>query len=415
MQTSRRFQLSAILLLVLLLLLAACGNTATPTTNEPTDSSEPVEQAEATQPVSETTPEPEADPETTTESEAYPEPEAQAYPEPEADPEPQADPEPVSTEEAMEENLEGAELVVYSGRNEELVGPLIEQFEEESGIEVSVRYGNTAEMAATILEEGSNSPADVYYGQDAGALGALALEGRLQALPEETLGQVEERFRDPNGQWVGTSGRARVVVYNTEALSEEELPESIHDFTDPAWSGRIGWAPTNASFQAFITALRVTEGEEAARAWLEGIQTNEPRVYDNNDAVLQAVASGEIEVGFVNHYYLFRQLEEQGEDYPARNYFFQNGDIGGLINVAGVGIVDTAPHQEAAEAFVNFLLTEEAQQYFSDETKEYPLVAGIESDPMLPALSDIQTPEINLSDLDDLQGTLDLLQELGIL
>ncbi|HEX8683706.1 MAG TPA: extracellular solute-binding protein [Ardenticatenaceae bacterium] len=404
MQTSRRFQLSTILLLVLLLVLAACGNTATPTTSEPTDSGEPV---------TETTPEPEADPETTTDGEAYPAPEADS--EAQAYPEPEADPEPVGTEEAMEENLEGAELVVYSGRNEELVGPLIEQFEEESGIEVSVRYGNTAEMAATILEEGSNSPADVYYGQDAGALGALALEGRLQTLPEETLGQVEERFRDPNGQWVGTSGRARVIVYNTEALSEEELPESIHDFTDPAWSGRIGWAPTNASFQAFVTALRVTEGEDAARAWLEGIQANEPRVYDNNDAVLQAVASGEIEVGFVNHYYLFRQLEEQGEDYPARNYFFQNGDIGGLINVAGVGIVDTAPHQEAAEAFVNFLLTEEAQQYFSDETKEYPLVAGVEPDPMLPALSEIETPEINLSDLDDLQGTLDLLQELGIL
>jgi len=309
----------------------------------------------------------------------------------------------------------GEGLVVYSGRNEELVGPIIERFEEQSGVDVEVRYGDTAELAATILEEGQNSPADVFFSQDAGALGALTNEGILSPLPEEALSQVEERFRDPNGEWVGVSGRARVVAYNTEALSEEELPGSILEFTDPEWSGRIGWAPTNGSFQAFVTALRVIEGEDAAREWLEGVQANDPRRYDNNLAILEGVTSGEIEVGFVNHYYLFQLQEESGGNVPAANYFFQNGDPGSLVNVAGIGILNTADNTPEAEEFLQFLLSEEAQSYFADETFEYPLIAGVPTNEELVPLSEIQTPNVDLGNLDDLEGTLDLLRETGVL
>jgi iron(III) transport system substrate-binding protein len=307
------------------------------------------------------------------------------------------------------------ELVVYSGRGESLVGPLIEQFTRDTGISVSVRYGDTAEMAALILEEGDNSPADVYYGQDAGALGALAAAGRLSALPEATVGLVEARFRSPEGLWVGTSGRARVVVYNTTKLTEADLPASIDGFTDPAWKGRIGWAPTNGSFQAFVTAYRVLEGDDAARAWLEGILANEPRVYENNTAIVQAVADGEIDAGFVNHYYLYRFLAEQGEAFPARNYYPQGGDVGALINIAGVGILNTAKNRSAAETFVNYLLSAPAQQYFADETFEYPLIAGIDVNPLITPLDAIATPQIDLSALEDLEGTLTLLQETGVL
>ena len=306
-------------------------------------------------------------------------------------------------------------LVVYSGRNQELVGPIIERFEEESGIDVEVRYGDTAELAATILEEGENSPADVFFAQDAGALGAVADRGLLSPLPEGALGRVDEQFRSPEGEWVGVSGRARVVAYNTEALSEEDLPGSIFGFTEPQWEGRIGWAPTNGSFQAFVTALRVIEGEDAARQWLEGIQANDPQVYENNIAILESVASGEVDIGFVNHYYLFRKLEEQGEGFPARNYYLKNGDPGALVNVAGVGILRTADNSEGARRFVEFLLSEEAQQYFANETFEYPLVESIPINEDLVPLSEIETPNIDLSNLDDLEGTLDLLRETGVL
>jgi iron(III) transport system substrate-binding protein len=306
-------------------------------------------------------------------------------------------------------------VTVYSGRSEELVGPLIEEFTTKTGLEAKVEYAGTTDLAATIVEEGDASPADVFFAQDAGALGAVAAEGRLAPLPAKTLGRVDERFVSDDGQWVGVSGRARVVIYDTRTLEEAELPNAIEGFTDPSWKGRIGWAPTNASLQSFVTAFRVLKGDDAARTWLEGIQANEPKVYDGNDAVLAAVAAGEIEVGFVNHYYLMRQLAEQGDSFPVRNHFLPGGDPGSLVNVAGAGILSSAPNAAGAQAFVDFLLTDESQAYFAEETFEYPLVPGVAADPALPALTEIQSPDIDLSDLADLQGTLDLMQAAGVL
>jgi iron(III) transport system substrate-binding protein len=306
-------------------------------------------------------------------------------------------------------------LTIYSGRSEELVAPVIEQFTEATGIEAEVRYGDTAEQAATILEEGTNSPADVFFAQDAGALGAVAAEASTATLPQELLDRVDQRFRSPDGHWVGVSGRARVVVYSTERVQESDLPDSILDFTDPAWKGRLGWAPTNGSFQAFVTALRVTEGEEAARAWLEGIQENEPEVFEGNLPIVEAVAAGDIDAGFVNHYYLLGQLAEQGDDYPAANHFLSGGDPGALVNVAGVTILATTDQPSGANEFVDYLLSPEAQEYFATETYEYPLIEGVTPDPQLPPLAEIESPDIDLSDLQDLEGTLDLLADVGVL
>jgi iron(III) transport system substrate-binding protein len=306
-------------------------------------------------------------------------------------------------------------LTVYSGRSESLVGPLLERFEQETGIDVEVNYASTAELAATILEEGDASPADVFFGQDAGALGALAAEGLLAALPHETLDAVEARFRSPDGTWVGVSGRARVVAYDSRVHEDDDVPDEIAAFTDPAWKGKIGWAPTNASFQAFVTAFRVMAGDDAAKAWLEGIQANDPKVYDGNDAVLNAIAAGEIEVGFINHYYLMVALAEQGDSFPVRNHFLSGDDPGALVNVAGAGVLNTAANPAAAQAFVDYLLSEESQQYFATETQEYPLVAGVPANPELPPLAEIASPDIDLSDLADLEGTLRLIQEAGVL
>lgn len=306
-------------------------------------------------------------------------------------------------------------ITVYSGRNEELVGPLIERFEEQTGVRVEVRYADTAELASLLLEEGANTPADVYFAQDAGALGAVADAGLLAQLPQTLLDKVPAAFRDPGGAWVGASGRARVVVYDPGDVEESALPESIDGFTDPAWKGRLGWAPTNGSFQAFVTAYRVLRGDEAARQWLAGIQANEPRVYDGNTPIVQAVADGEIDAGFVNHYYLLRLTAEHGGDFPPRNYFLPASDPGSLVNVAGVGVLAASDQQEGARRFGEFLLSEESQRYFAEQTYEYPLIAGVERPAGLPALEELDVPEIDLSDLADLQGTLRLMQEVGVL
>jgi iron(III) transport system substrate-binding protein len=309
----------------------------------------------------------------------------------------------------------GGTLTIYSGRSQELFGPLVERFRQQTGVNVQVKYAGTSELAATILEEGDRSPADIFFAQDAGALGALARENRLAGLPTATLDRVESRFHSPDGTWVGVSGRARVVAYDSRVLDAADLPASILDFADPDWKGRIGWAPTNGSFQAFVTALRVINGDEAAREWLQRMQANEPRVYEGNSQALEAVAAGEVQVAFINHYYLLRQLEEQGESYPVRNHFFTGDDPGALVNVAGAAILTTAPNPTAALAFLEFLLGEESQRYFSDETFEYPLVPGIPADERLVPLADIDSPDIDLSDLADLEGTLRLMQEAGVL
>ncbi|NJD27854.1 MAG: iron ABC transporter substrate-binding protein [Chloroflexi bacterium] len=315
---------------------------------------------------------------------------------------------------AQPTNGASGSLTVYSGRSESLVAPLIERFRTETGIDVQVKYGDTAELASTILEEGDASPADVFFAQDAGALGALADEGRLAALPPDLLERVDSRFRSPDGVWVGVSGRARVAAYNPDLVGETELPSSILEFTDPKWKGRLGWAPTNGSFQAFVSALRVLEGDDAARAWLEGIQANEPRVYEGNDPALSAVAAGEVHVAFINHYYLMRRLAEEAE-ISARNHFFLAGDPGALVNVAGAGILTTADQADAARTFIEYLLNDESQGYFAEETFEYPLVPGIPADSRLVPLEDIESPDIDLSDLSDLEGTLALLREAGVL
>jgi iron(III) transport system substrate-binding protein len=310
---------------------------------------------------------------------------------------------------------QGVALTVYSGRSQDLVAPILDQFMKGTGIQVRVRYGETAELAATIMEEGSNSPADLYFAQDAGALGALAFAGRLRRLPDSTLQRVEPRFRSANGQWVGVSGRARVVVYNTRRLSMRDLPASIADFTHPKWRGLIGWAPTNGSFQAHVTAMRLRWGDERTKRWLAGIKANGARMYRNNTAIVAAVGSGEIDVGFVNHYYLFQFLAERGASFPARNYYFPGPDVGNLINVAGVGILDSSRQPQLAQRLVEFLVTPEAQQYFAHKTFEYPLVAGIPTNPLLLPLSQIKTPNVDLNHLQALEQTLRLLREAGIL
>ncbi len=322
-----------------------------------------------------------------------------------------ADPEP----EASEDGGEDAQLVVYSGRSESLVAPIIEQFTEATGIQAQVRYGSTAEMAATLLEEGENSPADVFWAQDPGGLGAVAEAGLLALLSQDILSLVDARYQSPNGDWVGISGRARVVVYNTQTLTPEDLPTDISGFTDPQWKGRIGWVPTNSSFQTMVTAMRWAWGEDETRAWLESIVANEPTAYENNTAVVAAVGAGEVEVGFVNHYYLFRFLAEEGEDFPARNYFFPNGGPESLVMVSGAGILASSQNTANAERFIEFLLSVDAQQYFADETFEYPLVTGVQVNALLTPLAQLNAFDIALGDLADLQGTIALLQEVGIL
>lgn len=307
------------------------------------------------------------------------------------------------------------ELVIYSGRNENLVRPILEQFEEESGIKISVRYGDTAEMAAAILEEGDNTRADVFLSQDAGALAALAERDLLAELPETSLEVVAERFRDPEGRWVGLSGRARVFAYNTEKLTEADVPDDVFELTQPEWNGRVGLPPTNASFIAFVSAMTEQYGRDRTKQFLTDLKANGLKTFDNNIVTIEAVADGEIDLGLVNHYYLYSEFEER-PDLPVANFYpGQRSGDGTFVNVAGVGIIEGTDQAEAAQEFIDFMLGVEAQEYFSEETTEYPLRDGVEADENLPPLGSIKTIDVPLADLGkDLEASLDLINEVGL-
>lgn len=302
-------------------------------------------------------------------------------------------------------------LTVYSGHNEEFIEPVVADFEAETGHQVAVLYGDTGEMATLLLERGG-IPADVFLAQNAGALGTLAQAGRFARLPDDVLDRVEARFRSPDGFWVGVTGRVRVAAYNTDNVAEAELPASVFALTEPEWRGRVGWAPENGSFQAFVSAMRLVEGEARTRGWLASMVANGVRTFPDNSAQLEALGRGELDLGLVNHYYLHRYLAEEGDDFPVRNHYFADADLGTLANVTGVGVLAEGRNLEVAEQLVAYLLTRDAQQHFTTTVYEYPLISGVETNVTLEPLTDIVTPELNLADL-GLAGTPELLEEVG--
>jgi iron(III) transport system substrate-binding protein len=303
-------------------------------------------------------------------------------------------------------------LTIYSGRSKKLIDPLIQQFEQKTGIKTEIRYASTSELAATLQEEGKNSPADVFLAQDAGALGAIQKAGLATKLPDNLLNKVEPRFHSPDGMWVGVSGRVRTLDYNTKLVKPADLPATVFGLTEAKWKGKVGWAPTNGSFQAFVTALRASVGEARTKEWLEAMKANDTKIYENNVQILDAIAKGEVTVGLVNHYYLEGRKKEEPQ-VPVAHHFVQ--DVGSMVNVAGVAILNTSKHREAADKFVAFLLTPESQQYFAQETYEYPLAKGVKPATNIKSLTEVKTPKLDLSNLDDLKGTLKLLEETGVL
>jgi iron(III) transport system substrate-binding protein len=313
----------------------------------------------------------------------------------------------------------GAEkLVVYSGRSKSLVAPIFGQFEKETGIKVEVKYGNTPELALTLREEGARSPADVFWSQDAGALGAVQKANLLADLPADIVASVPPQFRHSDGKWVAASARARVLAYSSKRVKPETLPKSVFDLTDPRFKGKVGWAPANASFQAFITAMRKVHGEEKTKQWLLDMKANAPHSFASNAPIIQAIMSGEIDYGLPNHYYLLGFKKADDVHIPVNQTFFAPGDVGNLVNVAGVGILASSKHKEAAEKFIRFLLTPIAQQYFSSDTLEYPVITtGIIPNPSLLAPDQLTklAPPVSLDDLNDLEGTLALLRSVGLL
>lgn len=308
-------------------------------------------------------------------------------------------------------------LTIYSGRDERLVKPIMDRFTRDTGIQLNVRYASSTALATQLVEEGRNSPADVYWSQEPGTLGLVGARGLLRRLPQKTVGKVPSRFATPSRRWVGTSGRSRVLVYNTQELTAQQLPTSVWGLANERWKGKIGIAPTNASFQAFLGATIHLHGEARVRDWLRGLQANDVKFLANNTAVVQAVGRGDVQVGLVNHYYLYNLLAET-PNLPVRNHWFRAGDPGNLVLAAGAGVVSATQDGAAAQRFVDFLLSKWAQRFIArgPGAAEYPLVKGVPRRPGLRALTSIKGPKYNLGRLSaDLAPAVKLLLELGFI
>lgn len=306
-----------------------------------------------------------------------------------------------------------ADLTIYSGRNKALVEPIIDRFEQETGLRVEVKYGGTTQLAVALIEEGSRTPADLFWAQDAGALGALTQAQLLRELPDDIINLLPPRYSSDAKVWVATSGRARVLAYSPARVNRDQLPGSVFNLTDPQWRNRIAWAPTNGSFQAFVSAMINEYGVDETRRWIEGVRNNGAKNYANNNAILQGIAAGESDLGITNHYYLYRS-KAGDPNFPVENAFFATGDIGNMVNVAGVGITNNAQNIDAATRFIHFLLQPEIQEWFVTEVHEYPVIQLPETTRIMGDAYSL-APDVDLDAISNLEATLNLLREAGLL
>jgi iron(III) transport system substrate-binding protein len=306
-------------------------------------------------------------------------------------------------------------ITLYSGRIPAAIGPAVDMYEAQADRDVKVRFAETADLAATLVEEGDASPADVFFAQEPGAIAAVAEAGLLTKLPQDILDRVPPQFRDPEGRWVGVTGRARVIAYNRDAVKQSELPPSPFGLTDPKWKDRVGWSPASSSMQEYVTALRAKYGDERTKQWLEEMVDNGAVAFPDNVTIRDAIAKGEIDVGLINHYYVAQAISEEGPNYPVAVYF-PPGGLGSLMLLTSVGVLESSDRKPEAFAFVRSLLSKQSQAFFTSSSKEYPLAKGVASDPSLSVpIAKIPVSDSSLVDLKELQGTIELMKESGAL
>ena len=309
---------------------------------------------------------------------------------------------------------EGGTLTVYSGRSPELIQPLLDEFSADTGIGIEARFGDSADLALLIDEEGDQTPADVFISQSPGATGYLNGEGRLRKIDQEVLDQVSPRYRAADDRWVGVSGRVRVLVYNTDLVKPRDLPASVFDLTKPKFADQVALAPTNGSFQDFVTSMREVAGEKRTAKWLGGMEANGARAYASNSAIVEAVGRGEVPLGLVNHYYA-ALAKAADPSVPVENHVFESEDVGSVILVTAAAVIDETDDRKLAERFVRYLLSKPAQTHLAEDEFEYPLARGVKALGDLPPLSEVEAPELDLSSLGGgLLRTRELIAESGL-
>jgi iron(III) transport system substrate-binding protein len=309
-----------------------------------------------------------------------------------------------------------ASITLYNGQHEQTTAKLVAGFEKQTGIEVKVRSDDEDVLGDQIMQEGSSSPADVFYTENTPVLEDLQEKGLLAPIPASTLAAVPAKYDSTQGDWVGVSGRVSVLVYNTSQIKASELPGSILELAQPRWKGKVGFAPSETDFQPLITAISKLDGTAAAERWLKGLQAN-GRVYPDNETVVAQVNNGESTVGLINHYYWYRLRDEVGKSgmHSALHYYAPH-DPGYLLNVSGAAVLKSSSHQAAAQKFVAFLVSKAGQEILAhSHSYEYPLGSGVLTAQPLKPFDQLQLNSVTIGDLGNGQAPLELEQKLGLL
>jgi iron(III) transport system substrate-binding protein len=310
----------------------------------------------------------------------------------------------------------GPTITLYSGQHAQTTAALVSAFEKQTGIHVAVRSGDEAELADQIIQEGSSSPADVFYAENTPVLEALREREMLAPVASSTLAQIPSHYNSPQGDWVGVSARVSVLVYNTSLIKPAELPSSILELAEPQWRGKVGFAPSETDFQPLIAAITKLYGAATAERWLKGLHANS-ELYPDNETVVAQVNNGESAVGIINHYYWFRLRAELGPDamHSALHYYAAESP-GDLVDVSGAAVLRSSSQQADAQRFLAFLVTQTGQETIAHSNSyEYPLHPGVSPAPGLRPFADLHPESVSPAELGDGSASLAAEQKLGLL
>ncbi len=309
-----------------------------------------------------------------------------------------------------------AAITLYNGQHEQTTALLVAAFEKQTGIKVNVRSGDEATLGNQIVQEGSNSPADVFYTENTPVLEELTQKGLLASVDPATLTAIPAQYSSTSGHWVGVSARASVLVYNTTQLSASQLPSSILELAEPKWKGKVGFAPSETDFQPLVTSIIKRDGVAAAESWLEGLKTN-AKLYPDNETVVAQVNNGESAMGPINHYYWYRLRAEVGQaDLHSALHYYAAGDPGDLVNISGAAVLKSSSHQADAQKLLAFLVSQAGQEVIAhSHSYEYPLRPGVSPALGLRPFDQLHPASLTPAELGHGSQALALEQKLGLL
>jgi iron(III) transport system substrate-binding protein len=310
---------------------------------------------------------------------------------------------------------QGAGITVYNAQHESLTQEWADAFTKETGIEVTIRQGSDLEIGNQIVQEGANSPADVFLTENSPAMVLVDNAGLFEPLPEDILAQVPPQYRPENGHWTGIAARATVFAYNTIKLTPDTLPKTMDELADPAWKGRWAGSPSGADFQAVVAAYLALKGEDATATWLKGMKDNAVIVRGNRTA-MAAANNGEVDGALIYHYYFFG--DQAGTKESSANvalHYFKNQDPGAFVSISGGGVLASSKNKEQALQFLKFITGDAGQAVLRDGTSfEYAVGVDAASNAALPPLADLQAPEVDPTQLDNAKAA-ELMTAAGLL